>query len=176
MLLPVFSRSFFLHPPLMPVTPRLPPTITSLASKCEPEVVTVVVSMQLPPPPPPLHPNMSQRWFFSLFQPNSHHHYLPRIQAQAKGSFFRRFDLTPTTTTSLTSKHEPEVVHFGSFDLTPTTTTSLTFKRKPEVVSFCSFNPSPTTPPPSHSNASWRWFVFIISTICHHYHLPCIQT
>jgi len=149
--LPVFSRSFFLHPPLTPVTPRLPPTTTSLASKCEPEVVTVVVSTRLPPPPPPSHPNAS-RWFFSLFQPDSHHHYLPRVQVRAGGSFFRRLDPTPTTTTSLASKREPEVVHFGSFD------------------------PTPTTPPPSHSNASWRWFFFVVSTVCHHYHLPCVQT
>jgi hypothetical protein len=169
MLLPVFSRSFFLHPPLTPVTPRLPPTTTSLASKCELEVVTVVVSTRLPPPPPPPScPNASQRWFFSLFQPDSHHHYLPRVQARAGGSFFWRFDPTPTTTTSLASKREPEVVHFGSFDPTPTTTTSLAFKCKPEVVYFCSFNPSPTTPPPSHSNTSWRWFFFVVLTACHH--------
>jgi len=177
MSLPIFSRSFFLHPPLTPVTPRLPPTTTSLASKCEPEVGTVVVSMRLPPPPPPSHPNASWRWFFSLFQPDSHHHYLPRVQARARGSFFRRFDPTPTTTTSLVSKREPEVVHFGSFDPTPTTTTSLAFKRKPEVVFFCSFDPSPTTPPPSHSNASWRWFFFHrFDRLPPPHHLPHIQT
>jgi hypothetical protein len=166
--LPVFSCSFFLHPPLTPVTPRLPPTTTSLASKCELEVVTVIVSTRLPPPPPPSHPNASQRWFFSLFQPDSHHHYLPHVQARAGGSFFRRFDPTPTTTTSLASKREPEVVHFSSFDPTPTTTTSLAFKRKLEVVSFCSFDLFPTTPPPSRSNTSWRWFFFVVSTACHH--------
>ena len=130
--LPIFSHSFFLHLPLMPVTPRLPPTTTSLASKCKLEVVTVVVSMRLPPPPPPSCPNASRRWFFSLFQPYSHHHYFPHVQARAGGSFFWRFDATPTTTTTLASKCEPEVVFL--------------------VVS----TQLPPPLPPSHPSASWR--------------------
>src|SRR5258708_15279639 len=38
------------------------------------------------------------------------HHHLPRIQMRAGGGYCRRFDATPTTTTSLASKREPEVV------------------------------------------------------------------
>ena len=122
-------------------------TFTSLMSKCEPEEVTQVVLMRLLPPPPPSHPNASQRWFFLLFRHDSHHHHLPHVQMRAGGGHFRRFDMTPTTS-SLVSKREPEVVLFSSFDISPTTTTSLAFKREPEVV------------------------IFGISTVSHHYHLP----
>ena len=123
-------------------------TTTSLASKCEPEEVTQVVSTRLLPPPPPSHPNASRRWFFSLFRHDSHHHHLPHVQTRAGGGHFHRFDMTPTTTTSLASKHEPEVVLFGGFDASPTTTTSLASKCELEVV------------------------IFGISTVSHHYHLP----
>ena len=128
MLLPVFSHSFFLHPPLTPVTPRLPP------------------------PPPPLHPNVSWRWFFSFFRHVTHHHHLPRIQLQAGGGIFRSFNTSPTTTTSLASKCEPEVVLF--------------------VIS----TRHPPPPPPSHPNASQRWFFHLFDRLCHHHHLPRVQT
>ena len=88
-LLPIFFCSFFLHLPLTPVTPKLPPL------------------------PPPSCPNMSRRQLLLLFQCDCHHHHLPRIQTRARGGPFRHFDAPPTTTTSLTSKCEPEVVHFG---------------------------------------------------------------
>jgi len=91
-----------------------PTTTTSLVSKCELEVVIFVVSTRLPPPPPPLHPNASQRWSFLSFWHNSHHH-LPRVQMRAGGGYFHRFDATATTTTSLASKREPEVVFFLTF-------------------------------------------------------------
>jgi len=81
----VVARSFFLHPPLTPVTPRLPPL------------------------PPPSHPNASRRWLLLSFRRDCHHHHLPCVQTRARGGSFRRFDTTPTTTTSLTSKHELEV-------------------------------------------------------------------
>ena len=87
-------------------------TTTSLMSKHEPEAVTVVIPTRLPPPPPPSHPNTSRRWSISAFQCSSHYHHLPRFQMQAGGGSFRRFDVNPTTTTSLVSKHEPEVVLF----------------------------------------------------------------
>ena len=121
----------------------VPPTTTSLTFKREPEVVIFVLPTHLPPPPPPWRSNASRRWFFSAFRPVSHHHHLPRIQTRAGGGHFRRFDVTPTTT-SLASKCKPEVVLFIGFDATPTTT-SLTSNRKPEVVLFGSFNMTPTT-------------------------------
>ena len=141
--LPVFSRSFFLHPPLTPVAPRLPP------------------------PPPPSHQNASRRWLlssfqrdsrrhhlphvqtraggglFSFFQPDSHHHHLPRIQTRAGGGLFHSFDPTPTTT-SLAFKRELEVVS-STISTACHHTISLTFKRKLEVVFFLSFRPSATT-------------------------------
>jgi len=144
------------------------PTTTSLASKCELEVVIFIILTRLPPPPPPSHPNASRRWSFSSFRHDSHHH-LPRIQMRAGGGYFHRFDTTATTTTSLASKHEPEVVFFsmfrhvshhnhlphiqmraggGSFrcfDMSPATTTTLTSKREPEVVLFGGFKASATT-------------------------------
>ena len=87
-LLPVFFRSFFLHPPLTPVTPKLPPL------------------------PPPSHLDASQRWSISAFRCTSHYHHLPRFQMRAGGSSFWRFNVNPTTTTSLASKRELEVVFF----------------------------------------------------------------
>ena len=87
-------------------------TTTSLASKCEPEAVTVVISMRLPPPPPPSHPNASWRWSILAFRCTSHYHHLPHFQMRAGGGSFRRFDVNPTTTTSLASKRELEVVLF----------------------------------------------------------------
>jgi len=50
-----------------------------------------------------------------------------------------------TTTTSLTSKHEPEVVLFSCFNASATTTTSLASQRELEVVFFGCFNASTTT-------------------------------
>ena len=111
---------------------------TSLASKREPEVVFFVLSTCHPPPPS--HPNMSQRWFFSTFRHVSRHHHLPRVLTRAGGGFFRCFDMSSTTTTSLASKCELEVVFF---DLS----TRL-----------------PPPPPPSHPNASRRWFFSTLST------------
>jgi hypothetical protein len=107
---------------------------------------------------------------------------------------------TATTTTSLASKHEPEVVFFPSFDMSPTTTTSLASNREPEVVLFivltCHPPPPPPSrpnasrrwsilavltrlpppPPPSCPNASQRWFFCLFNRLCHHHHLPRAQT
>jgi len=114
MSLPIFSHSFFLHPPLMPRLPPPPPPSHPnmswrwllslfqhdyyhhhlLASKCEPEVVLFIVSTQLPPQPPPSHPNTSRRWFFLFFRPVSHHH-LPRIQMRARGGSSGKCTLSP---------------------------------------------------------------------------------
>ena len=89
--LPVFSHSFFLNPPLTPVT------------------------LTLPAPPPPSRPNASRMWFFFFqFQRFYHNHHLPRIQSRARGGVFRSFDMSPATTTSLASKREPEVVFFDA--------------------------------------------------------------
>jgi len=186
MSLPIFSCSFFLHPPLMPVTPRLPPTTTSLASKCEPEVVTVVFSTRLPPPPPPSRPNVSWRWFFLLFQPDSHHHHLPRVQAQAGGSFFSAFrpdshhHHLPRVQTRAGGgsfqqfqpdshyHHRPHIQmqagggFFLFFRPISHHTTDLAFKRELEVVFFHHFDHLPPLPPPLHPNTSWRW---LFSTI-----------
>jgi len=126
-------------------------TTTSLASKCE------------------------WRWFFSSVWHNSHHHYLPCVQTQARGSHFHSCNMPPTTTTSLMCKCKPEVVFsffqcishhhllpriqmwvgggfFILFRPSATTTTSLTSKHELEVVSST------------------------VPTICHHHHLPRIQT
>jgi len=101
-----------------------------------------------------------------------------------------------TAATSLASKHKPEVGPFDDFDVFATTTTSLVSKYEPEVdfsETSTRFPPLPpplgpnasrrrffdffdgpaTTPPPSHSNASQRWFV---STCVQPHHLPRIQT
>jgi len=118
-------------------------TTTSLASKRELEVVLFIVSTIchhnhlprvqmragggyfccfdcLPPPPPPSHPNASWRWLFSTFRRDSHHHHLPRIQMRARGGYFQPFDATPSTSTSLASKRELEVVLFGDFKASAT--------------------------------------------------------
>ena len=55
-------------------------TPTSLASKCEPEVVNFSVSARLPPPPPPSRLNASWRWSISAFRYASHYHHLPHTQ------------------------------------------------------------------------------------------------
>ena len=124
-------------------------TTTFLASKREPEVVHFGVLMHLPLPPPPSLPNASRRWFISAFRCKSHHYHLPRIQMRARGGFFCHLDATPTTTTSLASKRELEVV-------LPM--------------------PLPPPPPPSHSNVSQRQSFSSFQCLCHHHHLPCVQT
>jgi len=150
--LPVFSHSFFLRPPLMPVTPRLPP------------------------PPPPLRPNASRRWFFSFFRHVTHHHHLPCIQSRAGGGVFRSFDTSPTTTTSLASKREPEVV-FSSIRLPvppPPPPSRPNTSWRWSISAILMHLPPP--PPPSHPNVSWRWFFRLFDHLCHHHHLPRVQT
>ena len=127
MTLPIFSRSFSLHLPLTPIAPRLPP------------------------PPPPSHQNASQRWLLSSFQHDSHCHHLPHVQRRARGGLFHSFNLTSTTTTSLVSKHELEVVFFGILTCLP------------------------PPPPPSHPHASRRWSISLFQCASHHNHLPCVQ-
>ena len=134
MSLPLFSHSFFLRPPLTPVTPRLPPVPPPLRPNVSQRWFFFVLLTCHPPPPS--HPIASRRWFFRLFRHVSRHHHLPRVQTRAGGGFFDTFDTSPTTTTSLASKREPEVVFF---DASP-----------------CLHPP----PPPSHPNASRRWFFF----------------
>ena len=87
----------------------------------------------LPPPPPPSHPNTSWRWSFSPFSTACHHHHLPRIQTRAGGGVSCLFRPPATTTTSLASKCEPELMFFG------------------HLTRF------PPPPPPSHPNARWMW-------------------
>jgi len=203
----VVARSFFLHPPLTPVTPRLPlpppPSrpnasrrwlLSSFRCDCHhhlPRFQTRaggVVSTRLPPPPPPSHANASRRWFFLSFRhdiapapppslPNAsrrrfflsfrhdshHHHHLPRVQTRAGGGSFRRFDMTPPP-------HLPRVQtragggFFRSSDTSPTTTTSLASKREPEVVILGVSTRLPPPSPPSRPNVSRRWFFSAVST------------
>jgi len=122
-------------------------TTTSLASKREPEVVFFRFSMHLPPPPPPSHPNARRRWFFRLFRWTRHHHHLPWVQTRDGGGPFNGFNRTATTTTSLASKRETEVV------------LSAVLTRLPPL------------PPPSRPNASWRWFFRLFRRTCNHHHL-----
>ena len=129
-----------------------PTTTTSLVSKRELEVVFLSIRPPVPPPPPPSHPNASQRWSISPFRRASLHHHLPRVQTQAGGGFFRCFDTSSATTTSLASKCEPEVVFFNLLTCLP------------------------PPPPPSHPKASRRWFFSTFRHVSHHHHLPCIQT
>ena len=172
-----------------------PTTTTSLTSKHKPEVVFFVILTQLPLPPPPSCPNTSRRWSFQCL---CHHHHLPHVQTRARGGSFCHFDMTPTTTTSLTFKRKLEVVVFvismplphhhlphiqmraggGSFccfDMLPTTTTSLASKREPEEVHFIVSTHLPPPPPPSFRNTSQTWFISPFRHASHHYHLPCIQ-
>ena len=102
--------------------------------------------------------------------------HLPRIQTQARGGLFGSFNVSATTTTSLTSKRKPEVVLFGSFNAFATTTTSLTSKCEPEVVfAFVSIY-LPWWPPPSCPNTNWRWLFWFFQHFCYDHHLPRIQT
>ena len=120
---------------------------------------------------------------------------LPRIQMWARGGQFQCFNMNPTTTTSLALKCKPEVVHFSVsmhyyhlpcfqmqagggwfryFNVHPTTTTSLASKREPEVVHFTVSMCLPP-PPPSHPNASQRWFISLFWHASHHHLLSRIQ-
>ena len=95
---------------------------------------------------PPLHPNASQRWSFLAFQHVCHYH-LPRIQMWARGGPFDGFNATATASTSLTSKHEPEV----DFSVVSTLLPPL---------------PPPWLPNASWSGSFWRhhllWRVFFL--------------
>ena len=119
--------------PQPPLTPGIPTvgglfsifnasatTTTSLASKRETEVVLSSVSTDPPSPPPPLRPNVRWRWSFQWFQLDCHHHHLPCVQTRDGGGSFSSFDPIATTTTSLASKRELEVVLSSvSTDLQP---------------------------------------------------------
>ena len=84
--------------------------------------------------------------------PGCHHHHLPRIEMQARGGYCPHFNTTPTATTSLMSKREPEVVIF-----------ILSTQLPPQA-------------PPLHPNVSRRWSFSFLRPDSHHYHLPRIQT
>ena len=137
LLLPVFSHSFFLRPPLTPVTPRLPPVPPPLRPNASRRWFFFVLSTCHPPPPS--HPITSWRWCFSFFRHVSRHHHLPRIQTRAGGGFFRLFHHVSC------HHHLPRVQTragggvFNSFATSPATTTSLASKREPEVVFFRCF-------------------------------------
>jgi len=88
-------------------------TTTSLMSKRELEVVFFGVSTCHPPPSPPSRSIASRRWCFLVFRHPCNHHHLPHIQTRAGGGVFQCFDMSPTTTPSLASKRETEVVFFG---------------------------------------------------------------
>ena len=81
---------------------------------------------------------------------------------------------TATSTTSLASKREPEVVFFRSFNMSPTT--SLASNCEPEVVFFVLSTRLLPPPPPSHPNASRRWFFSTFQHVSRHHHLPRVQT
>ena len=132
-----FLRFFLSLPATNDRQPQAVTITTSLASKREPEVVFCRLSTPFPPPPPPSHPNASWRWSFSPFSTACHHHHLPRIQTRAGGGVSCLFRPPATTTTSLASKREPELMFFGH----PT--------RFPP--------PLPPLPPPSHPNARRMW-------------------
>ena len=157
--LPVFFGSFFLHPPTNACYTQAATTTTSLACKCEPEVVRFDTISSTTTS---LASKCERRWFFSSFRRDSHHHYLPRVQTRAGGSHFRSSNTPPTTTTSLASKRELEVVFYGCSN-TFAATTSLASKREPEVVIFVVPTRLPP-PPPSRPNASRRWSFFAVST------------
>jgi hypothetical protein len=103
------------------------------------------------------------------------HHHLSRIQMRAGGGYCRRFYMTPTTTTSLASKHEPEVVFLVvSTRLPPPLPPSRSNVSRRWfffVVSTC----LPPPLPPSRPNASQRWFISFFQHASHHPHLPCVQ-
>jgi hypothetical protein len=145
--LPVFFGSFFLHPPTNACYTQAATTTTSLACKCEPEVVRFDTISSTTTS---LASKCERRWFFSSFRRDSHHHYLPRVQTRAGGSHFRSCNTPPTTTTSLASKRELEVVIL--------------------VLPIC----LPPPPPPSHPNASWGWSFSFFQHASHHHHLPRI--
>jgi len=129
-----------------------PPTATtSLVSKHELEVDFSDLSTRLPPPPPPSCPNASRGWIFSMFRRVCQPHHLPRIQTQAGGGFFRRFDTSSPATTSLASKRELEV------DFSDVSTRL------------------PPPPPPSHPSASRRWIFSTFRRLCHYHRLPCVH-
>jgi hypothetical protein len=145
--LPVFFGSFFLHPPTNACYTQAATTTTSLACKCEPEVVRFDTISSTTTS---LASKCERRWFFSSFRRDSHHHYLPRVQTRAGGSHFRSCNTPPTTTTSLASKRELEVVIL--------------------VLPIC----LPPPPPPSCLDASWGWSFSFFQHASHHHHLPRI--
>ena len=137
------------------------PTTTSLAFKCEWEVVFSFCFDHPPPPPPPLHPNASWRWFLRLFRPPAttttsltfkrepevvffvistvcRYHHLPRVQTRAGGGFLWLFQ-------HVRRHHLPRVQmragggYFRRSNVTPTAT-SLASKCEPEVVIFRCFD------------------------------------
>jgi len=133
------------------ISTRLPPLPPPSRPNASRRWSFSAVSTRLPPPPPPLRSNASWRWSFLAFQHVRHHH-LPRTQTRAGGDSFQHFATNSTTTSSLASKREPEVVNFGvstrlppppppsrpnasgggpfcCFDVPPTTTSSLASKR-----------------------------------------------
>ena len=171
---------------------------TSLASKREPEVDFLVLSMCLPPLPPSSHPNASWRWFSWSFLHLCHDDHLPRIQTQAGGGLFSIFHTSAMMTTSLASKRELEVVSFGSFDPSAPFSTSLASKRElgvdfrafqhvchqhhlPRIQTragggfFGCFNLPPTTTTSLVSNTSRRWIFQTFQHVSHHCHLPRVQ-
>ena len=82
------------------------------------------------------------------FRHVTHHHHLPRIQTRARGGYFIGFD---------------------NFNRPATTTTSLASKRELEVVLLSvSTDLPPPPPPPSHPNVSWRWFPRLFRHAGHH--------
>ena len=83
-----------------------------------------------------------------MFPLISHQRHLPRLQMRPGCGSFHRFDLFPTSTTSLACKSEPEVGYF--------------------VVSMC-FTPKP---PPSCANARCRWVISLVRPVSHQHHLP----
>ena len=100
--------------------------------------------------------------------------HLPWVQMQAGGGSLRRFNAVATSSTSLASKHEPEVdFSAGSTLLPPPSHPNVSRRWFFFAISSMRLQPPP---PPSRPNVSERWFFQLLQRICTDHHLPRVQT
>ena len=128
------------------------------------------VSTRLPPPPPPSRSNASWRWSFLAFQHVRHHHHLPCTQTRAEGDSFQHFATNSTTTSSLASKREPEVVNFSVLTRLPPPPPPL----HPNVSGggpFCHFDVPPTTTSSLASKCAGGGLFRRFQGVCHRRHI-----
>jgi len=181
-------------------------TATSLASKCESEVVFLSVSTHLPQPPPPSHPNASRGWFFYRFRRIYHDYHLPRIQTRVGGGFNASatstdfFDVSAplppppppsrpsaswrwifSTFRRLCHHHLlppiPSRAGGGSFVCFDAPTTTTTLASKREPEVVLSSVSTDPPPPPPPSCPNASWrWFFRWFRRPHHHHLPRVQT